>query len=159
MMECRAPRCATAGRWASGRWRDPPAGISKGRPLGALCKIEIGTVQNRLNICGYYEGAVRNPSRNIRASGSKTIAVARRAARSARCRHYCRCRGVLVAYRTRVAIARADTCRRQAAEPRMYAQPMPRKIRSRSAPRETMKARSDPKNDRDLLRHLATSFT
>jgi len=94
---------------------------------------EIGTVQNPLSICGYYEGAVRNPSRNIRASGSKTIAVARRAARSARCRHYRRCRRVLVAYRPRVAIARADTCRRQASEPGVYAQPLPRKIRDRSA--------------------------
>jgi hypothetical protein len=135
MVECRAARGATAGecRWASGRWRDRPAGISKGRPLGALCTIEIGTVQNRLSICGYYEGAVRNPSRSIRASGSKTIAVARRAARSARCRHYRWCRRLPVAYRPRVAIARADTCRRQASEPGVYAQPLPRKIRDRSA--------------------------
>jgi hypothetical protein len=30
----------------------------EGTPLGTLCTIEIGTVQNRLNICGYYEGTV-----------------------------------------------------------------------------------------------------
>ena len=79
------------------------------------------------------EGAVRNSPRNIRASRSKTVAVARDAARSDHGRHHRRCRRFLVAYRPRLAVTRADACRRQGSEPGVYAQPLPRKASGRSA--------------------------
>ena len=105
----------------------------EGTPIKRPVTIEIGAVQHRLSICGYYEGAVRNPSRNIGASGSKTIAVARRAARSARCRRYRRRSGVLVTYRPRLAVAQPDARQRQGSDPGVYAQSLPRKARGRSA--------------------------
>jgi hypothetical protein len=61
------------------------------------------------------------------ASRSKTIAVARRAARSAPCHRYRRRSGILVAYRPRLAVAHPDDRRRQSSEPDVYAQQLLRK--------------------------------
>jgi hypothetical protein len=96
------------------------------------CGRTIGLVSCGLKVIKHLLLLRRSSSQffeKYRASRSKTVAVAGRAARSDRCRHHCRCGGVLVAYRPRLAVARADACRCQGSEPGVYAQQLPRKVR------------------------------